>query len=110
MIKLACGILAVVCLLAAAIVLWLSPAFPENLPAHLADWAVAWFKLFRNPAAAAMLLTVSLVLVTGAMCVADILLGMLFSFLAALFAVLCLLGALGSQFAPVAKSLESLFR
>lgn len=110
MIKLACGILAITCLSAAAIVLWLSPGFPESLPIALADWAVAWFKLFRNPAAAAMLLTVSVLLVAGAMCIADILLGMFFSFLAAVFAVLCLLGALGSQFAPVAKSLESLFR
>ena len=110
MIKLACGILAVVCLVAAAIVLWLSPAFPENLPKRLADWAVAWFKLFRNPAAAAMLLSVSLLLFAGAMCIADILLGILCSGVAALFAVLCLLGALGSQFAPVAKSLEQLFR
>jgi hypothetical protein len=76
----------------------------------LADWAAAWFKLFRNPAAAATLLAVSAVLVAGAMCVTDILIGILFSFLSALFAVLCLLGALGSQFAPVAKSLESLFR
>ena len=110
MIKLACGILAVVCLLAAAIVIWQSPLFPEKLPEHLADWAVAWFKLFKNPAAAAMLLSISFLMLMGAMCIADILLGILFSFLAALFAVLCLLGALGSQFAPVAKSLEQLFR
>jgi hypothetical membrane protein len=110
MIKLACGILGVVCLLAAAVVLWLSPVFPENLPPHLADWAVVWFKLFKNPGAAAMLLSVSLLLFASAMCIADILLGILFSLVAALFAVLCLLGALGSQFAPVAKSLEQLFR
>jgi hypothetical protein len=110
MIKLGCGILAVVCLLAALIVLWVSPVFPESLPRHLADWAVAWFKLFRNPAAATILLSSSLLLLAGAMCIADILLGILFSFLAALLAFLCLLGALGSQFDPVAKSLVNLFR
>ena len=110
MIKLACGILALVCLLAAAVVLWQSPAFPERLPERLADWSVAWFHLFRNPAAAAFLLTLSFVFVTAAMCIADILLGMLFAFLAALFALICLLGALGSQFSPVAKSIEQLFR
>ena len=110
MIKLACGILAVACLVATAIVLWVSPAFPETLPRHLADWAVAWFKLFKNPAAAAMLLSICLLMITAAFCIADILLGILFSLLAALFSVLCLLGALGSQFPSLAKSLEQLFR
>ena len=110
MIKLGCGILAVVCLLATAVVLWQSPVFPERLPEHLADWMVAWFKLFKSPAGAAILVTLSLVFVAAAMCIADILLGILFSFVAALFALLCLLGALGSQFAPVANSLEQLFR
>jgi hypothetical protein len=110
MIKLACGLLAVVCLLAAAIVIWQSPVFPEKLPEHLADWAAAWVKLFKNPAGAAVFLSLSLLMLAAAMCITDILTGILFSLLTALFAVFCLLGALGSQFEPVAKSLENLFR
>jgi hypothetical protein len=110
MIKLGLGIAATICLLAALVLLWQSPVFPERLPEHLADWAVAGFKLFRNPVAAALLLALSGLLLAASMCVTDILLGLFFSCVAALFAALCLLGALGSQFAPVARSLEQLFR
>jgi hypothetical protein len=110
MIKLASGILAGVCLVAAAVVLWLSPVFPEKLPPHLADWGLAWIALFQNPAAAALLLSLALLGLVGALCLTDILVGIFFSLGAALFAILCLLGALGSRFAPVAKSLESLLR
>ena len=108
MIKLASGIVAVVSLAAALIILWLSPTFPEALSHHLTDWAAMWFALFRNPAAAAILLTLATLFLIAAMCLSDILVGLLFSFLAALFAFLCLLGALGSQFPAVAQSLERL--
>lgn len=110
MIKLGFGIAAVVCILAAGILLWLSPVFPEQLPHHAADWAVAWFGLFRNPAAAAVLLSGSLLLLVSAMCLSDILVGILFSFLAALFAIACLLGVLALRFDGVATSMEHLLK
>ena len=110
MIKLGCGILAVACLLAAVLVLWSSPVFPENLPHHFGDWILAWISLFRNPAAAAIFLSTALAMLVGAMCLSDILVGIFFSLLAALFAILCLTGAVASRFEGVAHSLQSLFR
>jgi hypothetical protein len=107
MIKLGCGALTMLCLLAAAFLLWQSPEVPESLPVDLAEWATAWFALFRNPVAAAALFSLCVALAVMAASVTELLLGLLFSLLTAATSVLCLMGALGAQHPPFAESVKN---
>jgi hypothetical protein len=97
MFKLGCGVISLLCLLVAAFLLWQSAWFPEKLP-ELAGWATAWFRLFHNPVAAAILLALCVALAVAAACLTDILVGIFFSLLTALSSLLCLLGVLGARF------------
>ena len=98
------------CLLAAAVLLWLVPGFTGNLPGELADWAVAWFGFFRNPVTALAILALCVALSFAAASVTELLLGAVLSVVAAAASLLCLLGVLGAQFPGFAKSLENFLR
>jgi predicted permease len=110
MFRLGCGTVTFICLLAATFVLWQAPDFPERLPSDLSDWAVAWFDLFRNPVAAAALVSLCVALAIAAASVTELLLGLIFSVLTAVISLLCLLGVLGAQYSGVADSVENLLK
>lgn len=110
MIKLGCGAFSVLCLLAAVVMLWLMPGFPEKLPGEAADWAVAWFGFFGNPVTAFAILALCVALSVAAASVTELLLGALLSVVAGAASLLCLLGVLGAQFPGFAKSLENFLR
>jgi hypothetical protein len=110
MIKLGCGLLSLLCLVVAAILLLQMPGFPEELPIDLADWAVAWFNLFRNPVAALALFGLCVGFAVVAASVTELLLGLLFSLTTAVLSILCLVGALGATYAPFAQAVENFLR
>lgn len=110
MIKLGCGALTMLCLLAVAYLLWQSPGVPEKLPSDLAGWVAAWIHLFRNPVAAASLFGLTVALAVVAASVTELLLGLLFSLLTAAAALLCLIGAFGAQHPPFAESVLNFLR
>jgi hypothetical protein len=110
MIKLGCGILSLMCLLAVAVLIWQTPGFPERLPSDLADWVAAWFRLFQNPVAALVLFCLCAAFAVVAASVTELLLGMIFSLATAALSLLCLVGALGATFKSFAETLENLFR
>lgn len=110
MIKLGCGAISLLCLLVAAFVLWQTPGFSEALPSAMADWAIAWFKLFHNPVAAVALVTLCVAFAVAAASVTELLLGIAFSLLTALLSLLCLFGALGAAYKPFAETVENFFR
>jgi hypothetical protein len=110
MIKLGCGLFSLLCLLVAAILLWQTPGFPERLPTDLADWAVAWFKLFGNPVGALTLFGLCVAFAVASASVTELLLGLLFSITTAALSIFCLLGALGATYKPFAEAVENFFR
>jgi len=110
MVKLGCGILSLLCLLAAAFLIWQTPAFPENLPTDSAGWVAAWFKVFRNPVSALSLFGLSVAFAIAAASVTELLLGIIFSLVTAGLSILCLVGALGANYKPFAEAMESFFR
>jgi hypothetical protein len=110
MIKLGCGLVSLLCLLVAAFVLWQTPGFPEKLPTDLADWVVAWFKLFRNPVAALALFGLCVAFAVASASVTELLLGIVFSLTTAVLSVFCLVGALGATSKPFAQFVENFFR
>jgi type III secretory pathway component EscS len=110
MLKIGCGAVSLLCLLAAAFVLWQTPGFPEALPSALADWALAWFKLFRNPVAAVALFGLCVGFAVAAASVTELLLGILFSLATVVLSLLCLVGALGATYKPFAETVENFFR
>lgn len=110
MFKIGCGVISLLCLLAAGFVLWQTPGFPEALPSAMADWTVAWFKLFRNPVAAVSLFTLCVGFAVAAASVTELLLGLVFSFATGLLSLLCLFGALGAAYKPFAETVENFFR
>lgn len=105
MIKLAAGLFTALCLLAAFIFLAFSPTFPEHLPSDAAGWAAALIALFHRPVAAGIVLSLSALLAATAASVSELLLGLVFSLLAALLALVCLLGVLGARYPGFAESL-----
>lgn len=110
MIKLGCGMLSLLCLLAAAVLIWQTPGFPERLPVDLADWVAAWFRLFQNPVATLVLFGLCAAFAVAAASVTELLLGVIFSLATAALSLLCLLGALGATYKPFAETMENLFR
>jgi hypothetical protein len=110
MLKLACGLVTLLALLAAAALLWTSPGFAGDLPSGLAGWAAAWFDAFRNPGSALLLFALCALLSVAAASVTELLLGIAFALLASLVSLLCLLGALGAKFPGVAEWAEKLLK
>jgi hypothetical protein len=110
MLKLGCGLIALLALLAAAVLLWTTPGFVAALPSGLAGWAGAWFGAFRNPADSVLLFAFCALLAFAAAGVTELLLGVLFASLAALLSLLCLVGVLGARFPGVAEWVEKLLR
>jgi hypothetical protein len=98
MIKLGCGAFSLLCLLVAVFLLWQSPWFPERLPSDAADWAEAWFRLFRNPIAAGALFSLCVAMALGVAVAGEFLSGLVLSLILAAASVLCLLGVLGARF------------
>jgi hypothetical protein len=98
MLKLACGLVALLSLLAAAALLWAAPGIGGDMPHGLAGWAAAGFAAFKVPATAILLLVFCAALVAAAMSVTELLLGIAFSVLAALVSFACLFGVLGSRY------------
>ena len=103
MLKLGCGLVALLALLAAAALLWTGTGVPEALPSGLAGWAAAWFGAFRSPAVSVLLFAFCALLAFAAASVTELLLGILFSVLSTLAALFCLLGALGAKYPGVAE-------
>ncbi|HEX2612737.1 MAG TPA: hypothetical protein VHO02_03990, partial [Fibrobacteria bacterium] len=110
MLKLGCGLIALLALLAAAMLLWITPGFAAALPSGLAGWTGAWFAAFRNPGLSIWLFAFCTLLAVAAACVTELLLGILFSVLAALVSLFCLMGVLGARFPGVAEWVEKLLR
>lgn len=109
MIKLAAGLFTALCLAAAVLFLLFSPGFSENLPSGAAGWAEALFALFRQPAAAGILLAFAVLLAAVAASVTELLLGLLFSLLAAAVALICFLAVLGARYPGFADAVTNFF-
>lgn len=110
MIKLGCGLLSLLCLLAAAVLIWQTPGFPEKLPTDFAEWVAAWFRLFRNPVSALTLFALCAAFAMVSASVTELLLGLAFSLVTAALSLLCLFGALGATYHPFAEAMENFFR
>ena len=109
MIKLAAGLFTALCLGAAVLFLFLSPGFPEKLPSDAAGWVAGLFALFRQPVAAGVTLSLSVLLAAVAASVTELLLGLIFSLTAALLALICLLAVLGARYPGFADTLLAFF-
>jgi hypothetical protein len=110
MIKLGCGAVSMLSLIAAALLLWISPGIPESLPVGVDGWMAAWIDLFRNPVAAVALFALCAAFAFAAASVTEILLSLLFSLMTAAFSVLCLLGVLGARNPAVVDTVEGLMK
>lgn len=102
MLKLGCGAVALLSLLASGAILWTTGALHAS-PSGLGGWAAAWLHAFRDPALSLMLFALCALLVAAAASVTELLLALLFSVLAALASLLCLLGVLGAHSPGVAE-------
>ncbi len=88
---------AALCLLVSGFLLWEG----GGLPASGTAWIVAYFGLFRVPAAAAVILAANVLLAVASACVTELLLGLFMSALSAVCSAACLLGMLGAYFPPL---------
>ena len=99
-----------ICLFIIGTLLWKSHVFPELLPHGAAGWLAALYNSFHNPTTTLVFLTGTFLLTAASACISEFLLGLLFSLLALLAALLCLIGFLGSHFTTVAEHLDKLVR
>jgi len=102
--------LSFICLFAIGLLLWKSHVFPDLLPTGAAGWLAALYNSFHNPTTTLVFLTGTFLLTAAAACIGEFLLGFLFSSLALLSALLCLIGYLGSHYTTVSGYLEKLVR
>jgi hypothetical protein len=109
MIKLGCGAVSLLCLLAAGILLWLAPETSGKLPDDLGAWVGAWIDLFRDPASAVLLFLLCAALAVLAASISELLLGLVFAVFAGLTSLLCLLGVIAARYPAFAAWLENLF-
>lgn len=110
MIKLGCGAVTLLSLLAAGLMLWVTPGFGDILAAGPVGWALIWISLFHDPAAAAALFVLTAALAATAASVSEILLGLIFSVITAVFALLCLLGMASVRNPDIAEAVQNFFR
>jgi hypothetical protein len=103
MLKLGCGAMALLSLLATAALLWTSAGITGALPSGMSGWVAAWFEAFLNPSVSVMLFVLCALLAAAAASVSELLLGLAFALLAAACSLLCLLGALGARYPGVAE-------
>ncbi len=101
MLKLGCGAVALLSLLASAFLLWAMAGAAEVVFSGPGGWVAAWLEAFRNPGTAVVLLGVCALFAFAAASVTELLLSLLFSILAALTGLLCLLGALAVKYPEV---------
>ncbi len=106
MLKLGCGALALFSLLASALLLWTIAGAAEVLFSGPGGWIAAWLEAFRNPGTAVLLVGLSALFAFAAASVTEILLSLLFSLLAALAGLLCLLGTLAVKYPEVREWAE----
>jgi hypothetical protein len=109
MLKLGCGAVSLLSLLAAGFLLWQAPDLSGTLPEGLGQWLEAWIDLFREPASAAMLFLLCVAIAVLAASVTELLLGLVFAILAAATSLLCLVGVLAAQYPSFAAWLEKFF-
>jgi hypothetical protein len=84
---------------------WQSDAFPKNLPTGNAGWVEAYLHLFSDPFAAGCILLFTVALTVATMCITELLLGLIFSIVAAAATLFCLVGQLATHYPPLAHML-----
>jgi len=99
-------IISFICLFTIGLLLWKSHVFPDLLPTGAAGWLAALYNSFHNPTTTLIFLGGTFLLTAASACISEFLLGLLFSLLAFIGAILCLIGYLGSHFTTVSDYLE----
>jgi hypothetical protein len=110
MIKLFASGITFLSLCGSGLLLLQSDFFPEKLPSHPADMALAFFYLFSDPLSAMALLGFALLFAAASFCVTELLLSLVFSITSMAAALLCLLGFIGTTYPPLAHYIEAVLR
>lgn len=84
---------------------WQSDSFPKDLPNGSAGWVEAYLHLFSDPFAAGCILVFTVALTIATMCITELLLGLIFSIVAAGATLFCLVGQLATHYPPLAHLL-----
>lgn len=110
MIKLLASGITFLSLAGSGLLLIQSDFFPEKLPSHPADMALAFFYLCSDPLSAMALLGFSILFAAAAFCITELLLSLVFSLAAMAASLLCLVGFVGTAYPPLAHSVEAFLR
>ncbi len=89
---------------------WQSDAFPKDLPSSGEAWIEAYLHLFHDPFSSGCILVLTLGFTLAAMCITELLLGLVFTILAAAATVFCLVGQLSVHYPPLGHLLIRLLQ
>lgn len=109
MLRLAAGSLSALSMGLSLFLLWRNEALHAAWPQGLSGWFAAYLHLFREPRTAFFVLFLVFAVVMGSWFITELLLGWLYSLLAAALSGLCLIGILAARFPHFADRLLSWF-
>lgn len=95
-------------LLTGGLLLWRTDFFPEKLPTGLGTWVAAFFGLFHDPFTALCLYGFTLIVAVGAWFITELVLGLVWTAVAATLSFLCLLGLLSVHYPPLYQYVQAL--
>jgi len=92
------------------LLLWQSEGFPQQLPQNTVSWLEAYFHLFVDPLTATMIFSFTLLLALATFCITELLLGLIFSVITGIAALLSLFGQIAVHYPPFAHFVIHFFQ